>query len=72
MNQNEPITMLESDLMDWLPLDREHAISLNHLANVLNTKQITAAFLLLALKRKGVPIAYSTGNRHHGFFILTN
>ncbi|GGC74592.1 hypothetical protein [Enterococcus wangshanyuanii] len=72
MNQKEPITMLESDLMDWLPLDPKQAIPLHYLATVMNAKRITIAFLLLSIQAKGVPIAIQVTNDHYGFYILTS
>lgn len=71
MNIN-PITIIESDLIDLLPLDAEHALPLCCLADVMNTKQITIAFLLISLKAKEVPIACITENRKKSFFIATD
>lgn len=67
-----PLTTIESDVLDLLPVGNERKMPLKDISKLLNVNERTIYQVISNLVKKGVPIVASRNGHERGYYIATN
>ncbi|ENZ7246969.1 HTH domain-containing protein [Enterococcus hirae] len=70
-DQIEQLNILESDVLDLIPVGQERKISIKEIGQLLNVEERIIYEAVNSLRKKGVPVCAKRNGENRGYFIAT-
>lgn len=67
----EQLNILESDVLDLIPIGQERKISIKEIGQLLNVEERIIYEAVNSLRKKGVPVCAKRNGDNRGYFIAT-
>ncbi|WP_159721245.1 HTH domain-containing protein [Enterococcus sp. CSURQ0835] len=66
-----PLTTIESDVLDVIPMSKERTISIREISQLIGVDERTIYKVVNSLRENGVPVCALRAGENRGYFIAT-